>query len=90
MTTVTVFRCRPPPVIGVCGVVFDRAVEAFEQNLVPGLVTCRRCADALSRASTVRTLARSTTRSQDPPPSLHWHRLGCVAADSHQCYCLGW
>jgi hypothetical protein len=33
MTTVTVFRHPPPPVIGVCGVVFDRAFEAFEQNL---------------------------------------------------------
>ena len=33
MTTVTVFRHPPPPVIGVCGVVFDRASEAFEQNL---------------------------------------------------------
>jgi len=30
VTTVTVFRHPPPPVIGVCGVVFDRA---FEQNL---------------------------------------------------------
>jgi len=33
MTTVTVFRHPPPPVIGVCGVVFDRAFEAFDQNL---------------------------------------------------------
>ena len=33
MTTVTVLRHPPPPVIGVCGVVFDRAFEAFEQNL---------------------------------------------------------
>jgi hypothetical protein len=33
MTTVTVFRHPPPPVIGVCGVVFDRAFEAFEENL---------------------------------------------------------
>ncbi len=33
MTTVTVFRHPPPPVIGVCGVVFDRAFEASEQNL---------------------------------------------------------
>ncbi len=33
MTTVTVFQHPPPPVIGVCGVVFDRAFEAFEQNL---------------------------------------------------------
>jgi len=33
MTTVTVFRHPPPPVIGVCGVVLDRAFEAFEQNL---------------------------------------------------------
>jgi len=33
MTTVTVLRHSPPPVIGVCGVVFDRAFEAFEQNL---------------------------------------------------------
>jgi hypothetical protein len=30
MTTVTVFRHPPPPVIGVCGVFFDRA---FEENL---------------------------------------------------------
>jgi hypothetical protein len=33
MTTVTVFRHAPPPVIGVCGVVFDRGFEAFEQTL---------------------------------------------------------
>ena len=33
MTTLTVFRHPPPPIIGVCGVVFDRAFEAFEQNL---------------------------------------------------------
>lgn len=33
MTTVTVFRHPPPPVIGVCGVVLDRAFEAFELNL---------------------------------------------------------
>ena len=33
MTTVTVLRHSPPPLIGVCGVVFDRAFEAFEQNL---------------------------------------------------------
>ena len=33
MTTVTVFRHSPPPEIGVCGVVFDRAFEAFDQNL---------------------------------------------------------
>ena len=33
MTTVTVFRHLPPPVIGVCGVVLDRVFEAFEQSL---------------------------------------------------------
>ena len=33
MTTVTVFRHPPRPVIGVCGVVFDRAFEVFEQTL---------------------------------------------------------
>lgn len=33
MTTITVFRHMPPPVIGVCGVGFDRTFEAFEQNL---------------------------------------------------------
>ena len=33
MTTITVFRHAPPPLIGVCGVVPDRASEAFEQNL---------------------------------------------------------
>jgi hypothetical protein len=33
MTTVTVFRHAPPPLIGVCGVVPDRASEAFEQEL---------------------------------------------------------
>jgi hypothetical protein len=33
MTTVTVFRHPPPPVIGVCGVVLDRASETFEQSL---------------------------------------------------------
>ena len=33
MTTVTVFRHAPPPLIGVCGVVPDRVSEAFEQNL---------------------------------------------------------
>jgi len=33
MTNVTVFLHPPPPVIGVCGVVSDRAFEAFEQNL---------------------------------------------------------
>jgi hypothetical protein len=30
MTTVTVFEHAPPPLIGVCGVVPDRAFEAFE------------------------------------------------------------
>jgi len=33
MTTVTVFRHAPPPLIGVCGVVPDPASEAFEQSL---------------------------------------------------------
>ena len=33
MTTVTVFRHAPPPLIGVCGVVPDRVSEALEQNL---------------------------------------------------------
>jgi hypothetical protein len=33
MTTVTVFRHAPPPLIGVCGVVPDRAFEALEQKL---------------------------------------------------------
>ena len=33
MTTVTVFRHAPAPLIGVCGVVPDRASEAFEQEL---------------------------------------------------------
>jgi hypothetical protein len=33
MTTVTVFRHAPPPLVGVCGVVPDRVSEAFEQNL---------------------------------------------------------
>jgi hypothetical protein len=33
MTTVTVFRHAPPPLVGVCGVVPDHASEAFEQNL---------------------------------------------------------
>jgi hypothetical protein len=33
MTTVTVFRHAPPPLIGVCGVVPDRTFEAFEQEL---------------------------------------------------------
>ncbi len=33
MTTVTVFRCVPPPIIGVCGVVPDRGFEAFEATL---------------------------------------------------------
>jgi hypothetical protein len=33
MTTVTVFRHTPPPLIGVCGVVPDQASEAFEQEL---------------------------------------------------------
>jgi len=33
MTTVTVFEHAPPPLIGVCGVVPDRAFEAFEQEL---------------------------------------------------------
>ena len=33
MTTVTVFRQVPPPLIGVCGVVPDRATEAFEREL---------------------------------------------------------
>lgn len=33
MTTVTVFRHVPPPLVGVCGVVPDRASEALEQNL---------------------------------------------------------
>ena len=33
MTTVTVFRHAPPPLIGVCGVVPDRVSEAFEQEL---------------------------------------------------------
>ena len=33
MTTVTVFRRVPPSLIGVCGVVPDRAHDAFEQRL---------------------------------------------------------
>jgi len=33
MTTVTVFRHAPPPLVGVCGVVPDRVSEAFDQNL---------------------------------------------------------
>ena len=33
MTTVTVFRNAPPPLIGVCGVVPDRVFEAFEKEL---------------------------------------------------------
>jgi Arsenical resistance operon protein ArsD len=33
MTTVTVFRRVPPPLIGVCGVVPDRAYQAFEETL---------------------------------------------------------
>jgi hypothetical protein len=33
MTFVTVFRHVPPPVIGACGVVPDRAFAAFEQSL---------------------------------------------------------
>jgi hypothetical protein len=33
MTTVTVFRQPPPPIIGVCGVVPDPAFAAFEQDL---------------------------------------------------------
>ena len=39
MTTVTVFRHTPTPLIGVCGVVPDRASEAFEQEL-DWLETC--------------------------------------------------
>src|SRR3972149_3797143 len=33
MTTVTVFRNAPPPLIGVCGVVPDGVFEAFEEEL---------------------------------------------------------
>src|SRR5512143_2934329 len=33
MTSVTVFRHPPPPIIGVCGVVPDPTCQAFEQNL---------------------------------------------------------
>jgi hypothetical protein len=33
MTTVTVFRHAPPPLVGVLGVVPDRLSEALEQNL---------------------------------------------------------
>ena len=33
MTTITVFRRAPPPLIGVCGVVPDPVSEALEQNL---------------------------------------------------------
>jgi hypothetical protein len=33
MTTVTVFRHAPPPLIGVCGVVPDRACETLDGNL---------------------------------------------------------
>jgi len=33
MTTVTVFRRVPSPIIGVCGAVLDRAFEAFEESL---------------------------------------------------------
>jgi pyrroline-5-carboxylate reductase len=33
MTTVTVFRRVPPPLIGVCGVVLDRGYESFEETL---------------------------------------------------------
>ncbi len=33
MTTVTVFRRVPQPIIGVCGFVPDRAFDAFEESL---------------------------------------------------------
>ena len=33
MTLVTVFRRVPPPIIGMIGVVHDRAFEAFEERL---------------------------------------------------------
>jgi hypothetical protein len=33
MTTVTVFRRVPPPIIGVCGAVLDRAFEFLEESL---------------------------------------------------------
>jgi hypothetical protein len=33
MTLVTIFRHVPPPVIGMIGVVHDRAFEAFEERL---------------------------------------------------------
>jgi hypothetical protein len=33
MTLVTVFRSVPPPIIGVVGVIQDRAFEAFEERL---------------------------------------------------------
>ncbi len=33
MTTVTVFRRVPEPIIGVCGFVPDRAFDAFEESL---------------------------------------------------------
>jgi len=33
MTTVTLVRRVPPPIVGVCGIVPDRAFEAFEQTL---------------------------------------------------------
>jgi hypothetical protein len=33
MTTVTVFRHLPQPIIGVCGLTLDRDAEAFEDSL---------------------------------------------------------
>jgi hypothetical protein len=33
MTAVTVFRHPPPPIIGVCGVIPDRAFQSFEETL---------------------------------------------------------
>jgi len=59
MTTLTVFRHPPPPIIGVCGVVFDRAFEAFEQNSIGS-----KQPESSSNGSTPRNNPRKPRASQ--------------------------
>lgn len=71
MTTVTVFRHAPPPLVGVCGVVPDRVFDAFEQRLdwleasgflVERLDPCREPAAAARFPEATAILAREHER----------------------------
>jgi hypothetical protein len=71
MTTVTVFRHAPPPLVGVLGVVPDPASEALEQNLdwleatgvlVEGFDPYRKPVEAARFQAVTESLARDGPR----------------------------